>query len=481
MKGYSQYVNASLSIVLVKVIVFVSSIVFNYQVFGKESVSDSEGTVAIVNVNVIPMTKDVILDNHTVIVAEKKIVRICRSEVTCIPDGATIIEGKDRYLLPGLSDMHAHVGGLNISENDEEARKIQAQQLRQYITFGVLTIRDPAATTVSIEGRNRINSGKLVGPRMFVASQPIDGDPPSYPTPFLLATATREAAVEEVKRAHAAGYDMIKVYNLLPVDSFDAVMDFARDLGMPVVAHVPVQVELEHALEKGVRSIEHMTGFDQACARGLNEKKEPLRPYLGWAYCTPEKIKVIAELASKYPVWVDPTLVAVDTLKTEFDRYSGSGNGADAYMPKTARQYFEYLYRHIDPIHRATMKGTRSSRIALVKGLSDAGVPLLTGTDTMASGYDLHREIGLLVDAGLTPYQALTASTSEPARFFDMEGEFGTIVEGASADFILLDADPLQDISNIKTISGLMIRGDWWDKSRIADERADLQKEYKSD
>ena len=119
--------------------------------------------------------------------------------------------------------------------------------------------------------------------------------------------------------------------------------------------------------------------------------------------------------------------------------------------------------------------------MALVKALSDTGAPLLLGTDTAASGYNVHQELGLLVESGLTPYQALTAGTSEPARYFEQVGEFGTIVEGASADLVLLEENPLEDIANSRSIAGVMVRGDWWPRSRIDEELATLQAEYATD
>jgi len=138
----------------------------------------------------------------------------------------------------------------------------------------------------------------------------------------------------------------------------------------------------------------------------------------------------------------------------------------------------EYLYQIFPATSRAGLKGTRTVRLAIVKALSDADVPLLLGTDTLAAGYDVHQEMVLMAEAGLTPYQILTAATSEPARYFDREGEFGTIVEGASADLVLLDENPLLDVGNARAIAGVMVRGEWWSKERIADAYDILQTEF---
>jgi len=124
---------------------------------------------------------------------------------------------------------------------------------------------------------------------------------------------------------------------------------------------------------------------------------------------------------------------------------------------------------------------SRPVRHAIVKSLSDAGVPLLIGTDTMAAGYNVHQELALFVESGLSPYQTLVAATAEPARYFDAEGEFGTIVEGASADMVMLDANPLDDIANAKKISGVMLRGQWLSKADIQAVQEQLQSEYAAD
>ena len=141
----------------------------------------------------------------------------------------------------------------------------------------------------------------------------------------------------------------------------------------------------------------------------------------------------------------------------------------------------DWLYRIYSPRERAGITGTRSVRLGLVKALSDASAPLLIGTDISATGYTVHRELALFVEAGLTPYQALKAATSEPARYLGLEGDFGIVAPGARADLVLLDANPLADITNTRKIHGLMIRGAWWAREMIDAELEALQHEYAED
>ena len=203
--------------------------------------------------------------------------------------------------------------------------------------------------------------------------------------------------------------------------------------------------------------------------------------YQGMNYCTPEKIRKLAEMTARHDVWNCPTLIVQDNVKSEWDRHTGFDEEEARYTPPMLRYFQAYLYEIFLPRARAGLKAARTPRMALVKALSDAGAPLLLGTDTTASGYNVHQELALLVESGLTPYQALTAATSEPARYFERVGEFGTIVPGGSADLVLLDANPLADIANARGIAGVMLRGDWWPRPRIERELASLQAEYARD
>jgi len=437
------------------------------------------------NVNLIPMTWDQVMTNHSVLVKGGKVEKICKQARSCNADGVTVIDGEGKYLIPGLSDMHAHVDGLGLlkesatAEQVAMAKRVQNQQLRQYLMFGVTTLRDVAGGELNLETRDKINRGEVVGPRLYTSYVPMDGDPQLHPatTPF----SDPKTAADFVRKTAAMGFDMVKIYSTLNKETFDAIMDAGKEVGIPVAGHLPMQIDFEYAIKKGMRSIEHLSGYDVACAgpdAGLQPTMDDV--YQGWAYCTPKKIKELAEITKKYPVWVDPTLIVVDEVVTEYERYSKQDVAAQ-FRNAQATMFIEYLYDIFKPLPRNGLKGSRDVRLALIKGLSDAGVPLLIGTDTTASGFNVHQEMALFAEAGLTPYQILNAATAEAARYFDKEGEFGTIVEGASAELVLLDKNPLADIDNAKAIRGVMMRGEWWPKAKIDAELAVIQEEYKAD
>jgi len=435
---------------------------------------------AIERAKVIPMTSETVLKDYTVVVRDGKIAQICPRKEKCAPEEAIRIDAKGKYLIPGLIDSHNHLQGVAFDGRDATRIRTRNQSLRQYVMFGVTTVRDPSGGPQVLEMRDEISRGELFGPRVFASARLMDGDPPLFPGPPSYSDPKKAAKV--VRETKADGYDFVKAYSTLSPEVFDAIMDTASEVGLTVAAHVPIQVPIEHALQKGLRSIEHLTGYDVACA-AADRKMQPNTKdiYQGWAWCSPEKVKALAEMTAKYEVWNVPTLDLWDNTVTEFDRPARNAGELAEYEHPFTPIALNWLYTIYDPHDRAGITGTRSVRLGLVKALSDAGAPLLTGTDITASGFSLHKEMELFVEAGLTPYQTLTAATSEAARYFKKEGEFGTIVEGASADLVLLDKNPLKDIRNARTIRGVMLRGAWWNKEMIDDELAAIKQEYAED
>ena len=264
------------------------------------------GDYVVENASVIPMTGKVVLEGHSVLVRSGRIAAICEPGSACGNGSTETIDGTGKFLVPGLIDMHAHtepaIGNSMSVEQRQAAHRIQSQQLRQYVMFGVTTLRDTAGGPANLSARDRIKQGEMVGPRLFTAQGAMDGDPPLHPatTPF----ATGEAAAAYVRETAAAGYDFVKIYSTLQKATFDAIMHTAREAGLPVVGHVPMPVDIEYALQSGMRSVEHLSGYDVACA-GAEAGLHPIMNdvYQGMNHCTPEKIRRLAEMTANYEVW----------------------------------------------------------------------------------------------------------------------------------------------------------------------------------
>lgn len=447
--------------------------------------SKDPGLYAIEGVNVIPMTSETVLLDRTVVVKDGRVFNICTRKPGCTPKDAEVILAEGKFLIPGLADMHTHIDTeddfKDIPDPKAKEDRVIDQFLRQYLTFGVTTIREAAGKRDILKVREEIKAGKRAGPRLFTSYLQMDGDPKLHSGSTAFTSAS--AAADFVRETRAAGYDMVKVYSTLKPEIFSAIMTTAKDVGIPVMGHVPVQVDVEDAIKAGMRSLEHFSGYDVACAKGEKQIGLDLSEvYQGWAYCTPEKIKTLAEMTARYKnVWVVPTLLVVEHVKTDYHRYADDETVANAFTPAPYRLFYDYYYGIFPAIARAGLSGTRDTRLALVREFHKAGVPLLVGTDTRDAGYNVQQELSLFVEAGLKPYDALYAATAEPARYFEAEGKFGTIVAGASADLVLLAANPLEDITNVRKISGVMVRGEWWSKKRLEDERQALSQAYEAD
>lgn len=438
------------------------------------------GTYAIENAALIPMSSEIILEDHTLVIENGRISVLCPSDPGCTPKHATVINGRGQHVIPALVDSHNHFGGYAFDGSDASRIRMRNQNLRQYVMFGVTTARDPSGNPQILETRDAINRGDLFGPVIYVATPMLDGNPPLFAGGP--AFEEPEQAVNFVRHAAAQGYDLVKAYSTLSPDVFAAIMQTAREENLSVAAHVPIRVPLEQALQQGLRSIEHLTGYDVACAApDITLQPNSRDIYQGWAWCTQEKINAMAELTSAYEVWNVPTLSLWDHTVIEFNRPGRGTEEARRWEHPTLPAGIDWLFTLYGPRERAGLTATRPVRLALVKALHDAGSPVLVGTDVSATGYTVHQEMQLFVEAGLSPYQALASATSEPARYLRQESEFGVLQPGARGDVLLLQANPLMDISNSRKIHGLMVHGQWWTRDMIEAELEDLQNEYAED
>lgn len=434
---------------------------------------------AITHVSVIPMDRERVIEDQTVLVHDGRIEGYGPAAKAVVSKAATVIDGRGRYLIPGLTDMHVHIPLsadvytsrietklVSVSNVDPETKDFFLLQLAN----GVTTVRNMSGREEHLALRDAINAGQLEGPRIFTTAAIMDGDPPlSRGTAFGINDGEKARAY--VRWMAARKFDFVKVYGGLEPTIYDDILDEARKQSIPVVGHLPINVDFDHGLA-GMKSIEHLTGFDIAFLP-VHSKINISIPdlYKGWSYATREKIATYAGKVKTAGVAVVPTLVVIDSLPDDLDVETIRKTHPELNYWPAARRDDQSWYKIFQAPQRALFAGTQTTRRAIVKALVDAGAEVLTGTDTplatVVPGFALHRELKNFTDAGLTPYQALAASTAGPARFFHRVGEFGTIVSGASADMVLLAANPLSDIRNVDRIEGVMVRGRWYPKAEI--------------
>lgn len=420
-------------------------------------VATPDGSVAFVDVNVIPMTPAAgVVAHQTVVVRNGRIESISSAGAAAIPRGAVRVDGRGKYLIPGLADMHVH---LEYFEDPD--------MLRLFTSNGVTFVRSMDGRPRILEWKKRIASGQLEGPSIVTAGPLLDGAPPVQPDNTVIRTA--EEARAAVAEQQAAGYDFIKVYTNLSTRAYEAILDEARRLGMAVAGHVPRNSSIVKALEHHT-SIEHLTDFDEL----IEADSSPVRGRFHWSKlylamkADQKKMVAAAKRVAKAGVAIVPTLVQAEhALAPPETLASWLKRDELLLVPNDVRKFWEDRVRamsqQIGQEDWEVVARGSSNRMALVKALQARGARLLAGTDTpnpfAVPGVSIHRELDLLVRAGLTPKEALAAATREAAIFAGQEGQWGTIEAGKRADLVLLDANPLESIRATTTISRVMVGG----------------------
>lgn len=429
-------------------------------------------SLAFTNANIVDMTKGITVLSQTVIVRGSKIEAVGSCDQVQVPPDAIKIEATGKTLIPGLYDMHVHISPSNPSEKlDEPAALKRAQTYAQvFLTAGVTTVRNMAGTPLHLKLREQIAEGKALGPRIFSCG-PILETRFTFPeiAEFGELVRTPEEGRDAVRRQKSAGFDFIKVYNDLDAEVYDAIIDAGREFGIRVVGHVAFQKGLHGALAAKQDSIEHLRSYDFAVDTRTGDV--PWERYKGWLYATPQRIEELAEKTAEAGVWNAPTLVVEHSLRAD-DEMDRPREPIPAFLP-------EWLANEIDlsdlegifaSKQRQSLKDGRAARGAMVVALDRVGAGVLAGSDCpgcrLVPGRSLVREIELMVEAGLSPWRALCTATVNAANFIGEKGE-GLVAAGARADLVLLDADPLHDISALHMQSGVVVAGRWLSRSEI--------------
>jgi len=425
--------------------------------------SPTPSPLIIHDVTVIDATGAPAKPHQTVVVRDGRIEQIVSSPVTYDRKSPGVhIDGSGKFLIPGLWDMHVHMVFGDWFPHGKEVT------LPLFIANGITGVRDMGGELEVLEQwRREISAGTLIGPRIVMSGPMLDGPKPRFPSSIAIKTPDDgRRAVDDLK---ARGADFIKLQSLIPREAVFAIADEAKKQGIPFVGHVPDGVRASEASNAGQKSFEHLIGIFEGSSpledeflKGAKTEKEFLSTY------DPKRAATLLALLAKNQTWQCPTLVwerggnLID--RTDF-AHDPRAKYAPAYWKDvTWKRFTEEIEHDFNTDDLATRKQFVEKELEVVNAMHRAGIPFLAGTDTppgvyIFPGFSLHEELQRFVAAGFTPMEALQTATLNPAKFFGMADRLGTIETGKSADLVMLDANPLEDIRNTQKIQAVFVNG----------------------
>jgi len=416
--------------------------------------------IAIVNVNVVPMASEMVVEGQTVIVDGGMIAAIGGVDATPVPEDALVVDGTDRFLIPGLTEMHAHIP-------DPRSPDLE-RVLSLFVANGVTTVRGMLGQAAHLDLRDKLASGQVLGPRLITAGPSFNGRSVDGP----------EQAASMVREQAAAGYDFLKIHPGLTREEFDAIAVTAREVGLSFAGHVPEDVGLEHALQAGIATIDHLDGYMETLLRPNDDPSGGLSGFFGVfiaRQADETRLPAVVRDTVASGTWNVPTQslfvgvaspsLSIDDLAARPEMRYMPAETVAAWQRSKAELLADLNYRPENALRAIEI------RDHLIRALHEAGAGLLLGSDSPqvfnVPGFALHRELEYLVGAGLSPYAALQTGTSNPARFFGQDSLYGRIGAGMAADLVLLDANPLDDIRNSRRIHGVVLHGRWLSRQAL--------------
>ncbi len=419
-----------------------------------------EVSILIENVNILNVRDGSISNNQYVAIDSGKIVKISDQSGSNFK-ARTVIDGSGKYLMPGLAEMHAHIPtettwGGNV-----------ANTLFLYLSQGVTTIRGMQGNDLHLELREKALKNEILSPRIYTSSPPLNGS----------TVKTEEEADEKIRKYQADGYDLLKILPGIKLPVFEQIVKTANEVGIPYAGHVPADVGIRRAIESGFASVDHMDGY----LTGLvpeNVAQNTESGFFGYNYTDLADTTLINELVTmsrEKGVWVVPT-------QTLFTRWFSPGSPESyasqpemKYMPAETIENWKASKERMlngDTYNEDQWKRFITLRNQFLMKLHRNGKGLLLGSDAPqvfnVPGFSIHNELKDMLDAGLSPLEAIQIGTLNPAIYFRMEGQFGEVVEDASADLILLKENPLENLATIRDHAGVFVRGQWLSPEQIS-------------
>lgn len=447
-----------------KAILVTVSILFALRVPAQRLLSNADREIVFESVNVNPMDNVHVLLNHTVVVKNGKIIAIGEKGKVKYAKDAQVIDGKGKFLVPGWAEMHAHVP----STDDRSMEEV----MFLYLSHGITTIRGMLGNPKHLEMREKIRNGKVLGPHFYTTGPSFSGH----------SVRTPERGAEMVREQKLAGYDYLKLHPGLSKDIFSSISATAKEVGIPFAGHVSFSVGVWRAIDAGYSSIDHLDGFVEAITPGIDTLAERETGLFGaWIADRADltKIPALVQALRKKNIWVVPTQALGERwLAPESASHFTSDPNLKYMDPEVVKSWVntKNSYNNNPNFTKARAEALVAVRRKLVYECWKNGVGLLLGCDAPqvfnVPGSATQLELGYLVDAGLSPYEALRTGTVNVARYLKKPNS-GVIKTGNVSDLVLLGGNPFTDISKTKNIEGVMIGTQWLSADYI---RAGLKK-----
>lgn len=449
------------------------------------SASEPAKILAIVDVNVIPMNREQVLPHQTVLIENGKIKQI-GSNIS-IPSGAETVSGTGKYVLPGFFDMHTHF----FYEQGNNVNTCEAE-LKVMLANGLTTVRIECGDSVYLEAKKNVQRKKWIGPGMFVSSPQFVGSWPWKGKVFAMICTTPAQAEAAVKKCKTEGYDEIKITFMVKRDVYDAIIRTAKQQRIKVTGHVGPLVKLPAALA-AKQQIEHMDEFidmllpDTSYNHGESVSDMNIWRKRAWATVPAldeNKIPELVRMVKEADIYVTPTnYFFFSSFADSMTKEQYIGRTDYNYIPNAVKNERWEVREHYwkNPPPKQSREKYIAIRCKMTNELQKAGVKLMAGSDSpewfLVQGFSIHDELETFVKAGLSPYSALETVTKNPASYLGIFKNKGTIEVEKDADLILLDKNPLENISNTRSISGVMKGDRWYSKAQLNAMLSEAQKE----
>jgi imidazolonepropionase-like amidohydrolase len=431
---------------------------------------DRQASVIVLqNMHVLSMQDDQIRANQTIVIRDNKIEWVGNADEAEIPEGARIVTG-DFYVMPGLAEMHAHVP---VSVNDPTP---MYDVLAMYVSQGITTIRGMLGHPLHLELRNQSASGEILAPRIFTSGPSFSGN-----------TARDTTIARQMVRHQAReGYDLLKLHPGLSLEVFEAIVDEANKVGIDFSGHVSYDVGLRRALSAGYGSIEHLDRYMEFLAGDPSDREDPPIIYFGYDLADAadqKRIPNVAQMTLEAGVWNVPTNTLLQNIFDPTLTIEDMQNwpGMEYMLEGTVDNWSGFVERMRNSDTYSEPKAIRflETRLMLTKSLHDVGAGLLLGADAPQifnpPGFSIHRELELLVRAGLSPFEALRTGTSNVATYFGESNSAGYIAPGYRADLIVLSVNPIESIPFGDYIEAVIVSGRFHSREALDERLAEIR------